>query len=148
MHVILEPDLPHQIGSPAAFMGSVTPSHEWVTPSVPPMRNLLGAELAAHGRVHSCPGEGRMGGLKNVRSRYSDALSQISWDRFKHVRADYYREQGYAVHHRSSGGDPGKFDGGIDLKLRRGDEFILAKPSTPPALIGATGTRDAPVART
>lgn len=68
-----------------------------------------------------------MGGLKNVRGRYSDALSRVSWDRFEHLLAEYYRQQGYAVDHCGTGGAGGKFDGGIDLKLRRGEEFILVQ---------------------
>lgn len=68
-----------------------------------------------------------MGGLKNVRGRYNDALTRISWDRFEHLLADYYRRQGYAVDHCGTGGAGRKFDGGIDLKLRRGEEFILVQ---------------------
>ena len=68
-----------------------------------------------------------MDGLKNVRSRYSDPLSRISWKRFEELLADHYRQDGYCVEHCGTGGTGGKFDGGIDLKLRRNDEFVLVQ---------------------
>lgn len=68
-----------------------------------------------------------MGGLKNVRDRYSDAMSRVSWDRFEHLLADHYRQQGYQVDHCGTAASGTRFDGGIDLKLRRGDEFILVQ---------------------
>lgn len=68
-----------------------------------------------------------MGGLKNVRDRYSDALSRVSWERFEHLLADYYRRQGYQVDHCGTAASGTRFDGGIDLKLRRGEEFILVQ---------------------
>lgn len=68
-----------------------------------------------------------MGGLKNVRDRYSDAMSRVSWDRFEHLLADHYRQQGYQVDHCGTAATGTRFDGGIDLKLRRGEEFILVQ---------------------
>lgn len=68
-----------------------------------------------------------MDGLKNVRSRYSDPLSRISWERFEQLLADHYRQDGYGVEHCGTAGTGGKFDGGIDLKLRRNDEFVLVQ---------------------
>lgn len=68
-----------------------------------------------------------MRGLKNVRARHSDALSRVSWERFEHLLADYYRLQGYAVEHCGTGSTGRRFDGGIDLKLQRGEERILVQ---------------------
>lgn len=65
--------------------------------------------------------------LKNVRSRYSDPLSRISWERFEQVLADHYRLQGFDVEHCGTAGTGAKFDGGIDLKLRRNDEYVLVQ---------------------
>ena len=68
-----------------------------------------------------------MGGLKNVRARYGDALSRITWERFEQLLADHYQQQGFDVEHCGTAGTGGKFDGGIDLKLRRNDEFVLVQ---------------------
>lgn len=65
--------------------------------------------------------------LKNVRGRYSDPLSRISWERFEQLLADHYRQNGYGVEHCGTAGTGGKFDGEIDLKLRRNDEFVLVQ---------------------
>lgn len=69
-------------------------------------------------------------GLKWNRSRHDDALSRIGWDRLERLMADHYRGQGYDVEHVGTGraGRTGsKFDGGIDLKLRRGGEYVLVQ---------------------
>jgi hypothetical protein len=66
-------------------------------------------------------------GLKSVRNRRDDALSRISWDRLESMLAEYYRREGYAVEHVGTGGSGRKFDGGIDLKLRKGGEYILVQ---------------------
>lgn len=67
------------------------------------------------------------GGLKSVRNRRNDALSRIAWDRLESMLAEHYRREGYAVEHVGTGGSGRKFDGGIDLKLRKGDEYILVQ---------------------
>lgn len=41
--------------------------------------------------------------------------------------ADHYRACGYEVDHCGTGADSRKFDGGIDLKLRRGGEYVLVQ---------------------
>jgi hypothetical protein len=66
-------------------------------------------------------------GLKSVRNRRDDALSRISWDRLESMLAEYYRREGYAVEHVGTGGSGRKFDGGIDLKLRKDGEYILVQ---------------------
>ena len=66
-------------------------------------------------------------GLKHVSRRRNDALSQVKWDRLEHLLADHYRAQGYNVDHVGTGGAGGRFDGGIDLKLRRGTEYVVVQ---------------------
>lgn len=48
--------------------------------------------------------------LKSVRSRYSDALSRISWERFEQLLADHHRQQSFYVAHCGTAGTGGKFD--------------------------------------
>lgn len=66
-------------------------------------------------------------GLKTVRNRHNDALSRVAWDRMETLLAEYYRQQGYDVDHVGTGATGRKFDGGIDLKLRKGDQYILVQ---------------------
>lgn len=66
-----------------------------------------------------------MKGLKNVRTRRADALTQVGWDQLESLLAVYYRGQGYTVDHCGTGATGAKFDGGIDLKLRKDDAYIL-----------------------
>ena len=66
-------------------------------------------------------------GLKNVRHRRSDALSRIGWDRMEALVATYYRDSGYAVDHCGTGATGQGTDGGIDLKLRKDDQYILVQ---------------------
>jgi len=66
-------------------------------------------------------------GLKSVRNRRDDALSRIAWDRLESMLAEHYRHEGYAVEHVGTGGSGRRFDGGIDLKLRKDDEYILVQ---------------------
>lgn len=68
-----------------------------------------------------------MNGLKNVRNRRDDALARVGWDRLEVMLADYYRMQGWNVDHVGTGARRSKFDGGIDLKLRRGSEYVLVQ---------------------
>jgi hypothetical protein len=63
-----------------------------------------------------------MNGLKNVRSRRSDSLTRVGWDQLESLLAIYYREQGYDVDHCGTGATRARFDGGIDLKLRKEDQ--------------------------
>lgn len=66
-------------------------------------------------------------GLKHVSHRRNDALAQVKWDRLEHLLADHYRAQGYDVDHVGTGGAGGRFDGGIDLKLRREGEYVVVQ---------------------
>jgi hypothetical protein len=68
-----------------------------------------------------------MNGLKNVRNRRDDALTRVGWDRLETMLADYYRGQGWSVDHVGTGGNRSRFDGGIDLKLRKDGEYVLVQ---------------------
>lgn len=69
----------------------------------------------------------QMSGLKNVRHRHDDALSRVDWASVESLLAMYYRGQGWQVEHCGTGAGGRCFDGGIDLKLRRGDEYVLVQ---------------------
>lgn len=68
-----------------------------------------------------------MHGLKNVRNRRTDSLSRVGWDQLESLLAIYYRGQGYRVDHVGTGATSGRFDGGIDLKLHKDDEYIVVQ---------------------
>jgi hypothetical protein len=68
-----------------------------------------------------------MYGLKNVRNRRTDALTQVGWDQLEMMLAVYYRGQGYRVEHVGTGASGSRFDGGIDLKLYKDDAYILVQ---------------------
>src|SRR5690606_9426940 len=93
--------------------------------SVPAVDSDYFGERAATGR---CQIGGIMRhGLKHVSHRRNDALAQVKWDRLEHLLADHYRAQGYDVDHVGTGGAGGRFDGGIDLKLRREGEYVVVQ---------------------
>lgn len=64
-------------------------------------------------------------GLQLVENRRYDRLSQLSPSAFEQLIADHYRTLGYSVERVGHGG--AHFDGGIDLKLRRGSEFVVVQ---------------------
>lgn len=66
-------------------------------------------------------------GLKNVSKRWSDALSRTGWADVERLLAVYYRGQGWSVEHCGTGAGNSRFDGGVDLKLRRDDEYVLVQ---------------------
>lgn len=68
-----------------------------------------------------------MNGLKNVRNRRDDALTRIGWDRLETMLADYYRGQGWSVDPVGTGASRTRFDGGVDLKLRKDGEYVLVQ---------------------
>lgn len=68
-----------------------------------------------------------MRGLKPVRYRHDDALSRATWQQLEHLVADHYRAQGFAVLHVGTGARASRFDGGVDLELRRDGEFVLVQ---------------------
>lgn len=59
--------------------------------------------------------------------RRSDALAGVRWDRLEHLLADYYRGRGYVVEHVGTGGTGSRFDGGVDLRMQRGDQVVLVQ---------------------
>ena len=68
-----------------------------------------------------------MNGLKNVRHRHDDALSRVGWADLERLLATYYRDVGWWVEHVGTGGTGAKFDGGVDLRIRRGAECVLVQ---------------------
>lgn len=68
-----------------------------------------------------------MNGLKNVSHRHDDALSRIGWADLERLLATYYREVGWWVEHAGTGGTGAKFDGGVDLRIRRDAEVVLVQ---------------------
>lgn len=66
-------------------------------------------------------------GLKRVSERWSDALTQVGWQELEKLLAGYYRGQGFDVEHCGTGGTRARFDGGVDLKLRREGEYVLVQ---------------------
>lgn len=70
---------------------------------------------------------GNRDGLKPVGHRYDDALSRLRWEQLESLMAAYYRGQGYEVEHVGTAATGLRFDGGIDLKLRRDDAYVLVQ---------------------
>ncbi|HEX7112285.1 MAG TPA: restriction endonuclease [Mizugakiibacter sp.] len=62
-----------------------------------------------------------------MRQRYDDALTRVSWQEFERLLAAFYAGRGYRVEHVGTGGSGDRFDGGIDLKLRRDDEYLVVQ---------------------
>lgn len=68
-----------------------------------------------------------MSGLKNVNQRHDDALSRIGWAELEQLLVAYYREVGWWVEHAGTGGTGARFDGGVDLRIRRDAECVLVQ---------------------
>jgi restriction system protein len=66
-------------------------------------------------------------GLKRVAHRRDDALTGVRWDRLEHLLASCYRDAGYQVAHVGTGATAGRFDGGVDLELRRNGRLLLVQ---------------------
>lgn len=60
-----------------------------------------------------------------VRNRRDDKLARLQPAAFEAQVAEHYRRQGYDVERVGHGG--AHFDGGIDLKLRRGNEYVVVQ---------------------
>lgn len=76
---------------------------------------------------HDTTAGGGMSGLKNVSQRHDDALSRIGWAELEHLLVAYYRDVGWWVEHAGTGGSGARFDGGVDLRIRRDAEFVLVQ---------------------
>jgi restriction system protein len=73
-----------------------------------------------------------MSGLKNVHQRHDDALSRIGWAELERLLAAYYRDVGWWVEHAApehagTGSSGARFDGGVDLRIRRDSECVLVQ---------------------
>ncbi len=68
-----------------------------------------------------------MHGLKNVSHRHDDALSRIGWAELERLLATYYREVGWWVEHAGTGGTGARFEGGVDLRIRREAQIVLVQ---------------------
>jgi hypothetical protein len=68
-------------------------------------------------------------GHKKVRFRHTDSLASMPWDDFERLMARHYAARGYRVEHTGTGAHTSSrtFDGGIDLKLFRDDEYIVVQ---------------------
>jgi restriction system protein len=64
---------------------------------------------------------------KPVRERWDDALSRVSWGDFERRVGAYYEGQGYRVEYTGTGSGLASTDGGVDLKLFRGTEYIVVQ---------------------
>jgi len=64
-------------------------------------------------------------GRPPVRNRRDDQFARLHPAAFEGRVAEHYRRQGYKVERVGHGG--AHFDGGIDLELRRGDEYIVVQ---------------------
>src|SRR5690606_33439390 len=94
----------------------------WRVPHEPTLRPVL--PLARH--LHDLTMAARWrNGLTRVTRRHDDALARLDPFEFESLIAEHYRRQGYDVERVGHAGT--HFDGGIDLKLRRGDEYIVVQ---------------------
>jgi hypothetical protein len=59
--------------------------------------------------------------------KFHDGLSQLSWQDFEVLLANYYREQGYDVIHCGNGTLGVRGSGGVDLRMRLGDRLVLVQ---------------------
>src|SRR5690606_32207825 len=91
--------------------GSRIFAHKLVGARVPPAR-LRGESAVGYGN-------------KRVRNRRNDALARVAWQQLEVLLATYYRGQGYDVEHTGTAASASRFDGGVDLKLRRAGEYVL-----------------------
>lgn len=66
-------------------------------------------------------------GLKGVAVRRDDALARVGWDQLERLLAEHYRREGYRVDHVGTGATGARFDGGIDLKLYRDDQYVVVQ---------------------
>lgn len=65
--------------------------------------------------------------LKRVSRKRDDALARTDWAEVERLLAKHYSCAGFEVDHCGTGSGLSRYDGGIDLKLRRGEEFIIVQ---------------------
>ncbi len=66
-------------------------------------------------------------GYRPNRQRFDDWLSRLEPTKFEALLADYFRDQGYIVEHVGAAALGRRFDGGIDLKLYTGNDYIIVQ---------------------
>lgn len=66
-------------------------------------------------------------GMKRNRVQWRDDLSRASWQDFERLLARHFEVLGYAVEHCGTAGSAQRFDGGVDLVLRKDGEMILVQ---------------------
>ena len=66
-------------------------------------------------------------GYRQNRQRFDDWLSRLEPTKFEALLADYFRDQGYRVEHVGAAALGRRFDGGIDLKLYQGNDYIIVQ---------------------
>lgn len=59
--------------------------------------------------------------------KFQDALSQVSWQDFEVLVANYYRDQGFDVMHCGNGTMGVRGSGGVDLRMRKGGRLVLVQ---------------------
>lgn len=59
--------------------------------------------------------------------KFQDALSQVSWQDFEVLVANYYRDQGFDVMHCGNGTMGVRGSGGVDLRMRKGERLVLVQ---------------------
>ncbi|MGO4552085.1 restriction endonuclease [Lysobacter sp. 2RAF19] len=65
--------------------------------------------------------------LKRVSQRRDDALARTDWAEVERLLAKHYGYAGYEVDHCGTGSGGARYDGGIDLKLRRNGEYVIVQ---------------------
>lgn len=65
--------------------------------------------------------------LKRVSRKRDDALARTDWAEVERLLAKHYSYGGFEVDHCGTGSRVSRYDGGIDLKLRRDEEFIIVQ---------------------
>lgn len=66
-------------------------------------------------------------GMKRNRVQWRDELSRASWQDFERLLAKHFQGKGFVVEHCGTAGSAQRFDGGVDLVLRRDGETILVQ---------------------
>jgi hypothetical protein len=59
--------------------------------------------------------------------KFHDALSQVSWQDFEVLVANYYRDQGFDVMHCGNGTMGVRGGGGVDLRMRKDGRLVLVQ---------------------
>lgn len=66
-------------------------------------------------------------GYRQNRKRFDDWLSRLEATKFEALLAEYFRDQDYRVEHVGAAARGRRFDGGIDLKLYKENEYRIVQ---------------------